>query len=203
MRWISSTMNRGDWGQIKPDQLPAWATIVPVISASCQSHCINLSGDQHASLLNLTFGNIHNDICWTPKQCAQILIVLILYHQEGVQNTDKMWHSAFGTVLSPLWNVERTGPSLTCNCDDEFLRQCYPLWAAWVGDYPEESIITKVLYGICPMCEIAKGVVMGHRTFGTLDNARNQHIDSHLLDEINIRILHTLGVHSIRNQFRQ
>jgi hypothetical protein len=53
------------------------------------------------------------------------------------------------------------------------------------------------------MCEIPKGAPMGHSSFRPLDNSRDQHIYSELLEDNNIDALHTLGVHPIRNQFWQ
>jgi len=53
------------------------------------------------------------------------------------------------------------------------------------------------------MCEIPKGAPMGHFTFQPLNNSRDQHIYSELLEDNNIDALHTLGVHPICNQFWQ
>jgi hypothetical protein len=53
------------------------------------------------------------------------------------------------------------------------------------------------------MCEIPKGAPMGHSTFRPLNNSRNQHIYSELLEDYHIDALHTLGVHPICNQFWQ
>jgi len=44
---------------------------------------------------------------------------------------------------------------------------------------------------------------MGHSTFRPFDNPQDQHVYLELLDETNIDVLHTLGVHPIRNQFWQ
>jgi hypothetical protein len=196
-------MNTGDWWWDTQDQLPAGATIVPVICASDKTHLTNFSGDQHAWPLYLTIGNIQKDIRRTPKKRAWILVGLIPCPPKGAKNTDEAWHSAVGTVLSPLRNLDITGPGLKWNCADGFQRQCYPLLAAWVGDYPEQVLIAQVSYGSCPMCEIPKGAPMGHSTCRALDNSRDQHVYSELLDEPNIDVLHTLHVHPIRNQFWQ
>jgi len=75
--------------------------------------------------------------------------------------------------------------------------------AAWVGDYLEQVMVAQVTYGSCPVCEIPKGAPMGHSTFRPLDNSRDQHIYSELLEDNNIDALHTLGVHPIHNQFWQ
>jgi len=55
---IYSEMNRGDWWWDTHDQLPAGATIVPVICASDKTHLTNFSDDQHAWPLYLTIVNI-------------------------------------------------------------------------------------------------------------------------------------------------
>jgi len=54
-------------------------------------------------------GNIRKDIHRTPKERAWILLGLIPRPPKGAKNTDMVWHSAVGTVLSPLWNPGITG----------------------------------------------------------------------------------------------
>jgi len=108
-----------------------------------------------------------------------------------------------GTVLSPLRNLDITGLGLKWDCPDGFQRQCYPLLAAWVRDYPKQVIVAQVSYRPCPMCEIRKGSPMGHSTFQPLDTPQHRHYYLELLDKTNIDVLHTLGVHPIRKQFWQ
>jgi len=122
---------------------------------------------------------------------------------KGAKNLDKAWHNAVGTVLSQLRHCDITGPGFKWDCADGFQRQCYPLLAAWVGDYPEQVMVAQVSYGLCLMCEIPKGAPMGHSTFRPLDNSRDQHIHSELLQDNIIDALHTLGVRPIRNLFWQ
>jgi len=64
-------------------------------------------------------------------------------------------------------------------------------------------MIAQVSYGSCPMCEIPKGAPMGYLSFRPLDNSRDQHITSELLEDNRLDALHTLGVHPIRNLFWQ
>jgi len=44
---------------------------------------------------------------------------------------------------------------------------------------------------------------MGYSTCRALDNSRDQHVDSEILDETNIDVLHTLRVHPIHIQLWQ
>jgi len=53
------------------------------------------------------------------------------------------------------------------------------------------------------MCEIPKGVPLGHSTCPALDDSRDPHVYSPVLDKTNIDVLHTLHVHPICNQFWQ
>jgi hypothetical protein len=53
------------------------------------------------------------------------------------------------------------------------------------------------------MCEIPNARPMGHSTFRPLGTPQDQHVYLELLDETNIDVLHTLGVHVIYNQFWQ
>ena len=72
--------------------------------------------------------------------------------------------------------------------------------AAWVGENPDWVTSGWVLYGSCPMCEIANCAPMGHSIIESLETSSDQHVYSELLDEANIDLLHTLGVDWIRNQ---
>jgi hypothetical protein len=108
--------------------------------------------------------NIRKDIQRPPTKRASILVGLIRCPPKGAKNTDEAWHSTIGTVLSPLRNLDITGPGVKWNFADGFQRQCYPLLAAWVGDYPDQVMIAQVSYGSCLMCESPKGPPMGHST---------------------------------------
>jgi len=119
-RRIYSEMNTGDWWWDTQDQLPAGATIVPVICASDKTHLTNFSDNEHAWPLYLTIGNIQKDIHRTPKKRAWILVGLILYPPKGPKNIDKAWHSTVGTVLSQLRHLDITGPGLKWDCADGF-----------------------------------------------------------------------------------
>jgi hypothetical protein len=103
--------------------------------------------------------------------------------------------------MSALRILVTTGPGLKWDCAGGFQRQCDPVSAAWVRDYPEQVMVAQLSYASCPMCEIPEVAPMGLSTFGPLDNPQDQHVYLELLDKTNIDFLHTLGVHPICNQF--
>jgi hypothetical protein len=110
----------GTWWSDTEVQLHAEAMIVPVICASHKTHLTNVSDDQRAWLLYPMIGNIRKNICCTPKLLAWILVGLNPSPPKGAKNTDKVGHSAAGTVLTPLRNLDITGPGLKWYCGDGY-----------------------------------------------------------------------------------
>jgi len=176
---------------------------VPVICASDKTHLPDFSGDHLAWPLYHVIRNNPKYIRRTHTKQAWIVVGLIPCTLKGAKNTDKVWHFVVGTVLSALRNPDITGTDLKWDCADGFQRRCYPLLAAWVGDYQEQVMVAQVLYSSCPLCEIPKGVPIGHSTFQPHHNPRDQNVYFELLDETNINVLHTLGVHPICNRLLQ
>jgi len=193
----------GDWWWDTQNQPLAGSTIVAVICASDNTHLTNFPGNQQAWLLDLTIINIRKDIHLTTTLCSWIILGLIPGLPKGAKYFAEASHDAVGTVLSQLRHRDITGPGLKWDCDDGIQRQCYPLLAAWVGDYPDQVMVAQVSYGPCPMCEIPKGVPMGLSTFRPLEYERDQHIYSQLLEDNDIDALHTLCVPPICTQFWQ
>jgi hypothetical protein len=147
-------MNTGHWWWDMQDQLSAGATIVAVICAYDKTHWTISSGNLHASLWNLTMGTVRKDLRHTLIKRGWILFGLIPSSPDSAKYTDNASHSAVGTVLAPLRNLDITGPSLRSNFADGFQGQCCHLLAACVGDYPEQIMIAQVSYGSCPMSAI-------------------------------------------------
>jgi len=107
------------------------------------------------------------------------------------------------TVLFPLQNLVITGPRVKWTCPEAFRQQFNPLLAALVRNHPVQLMVAQVSYGLCRMCQNAKGVPMARSTFRPLDNSRDQHIREELLDGTDIHILHTLRIHPLQKNFCQ
>jgi len=176
--WIHCEMNSGNWWWDMQDQLHAGTTIVAVICASDKTQLTNYSGNQHIQLLYPTIGNIRINIWLTPKQRPLILVARSPSPPNADLNTEKARHFTVGTVRSPLQNLDITGPGLKWNCTHGIQRHCFPLLAAWVGNYPEHLMIAPVSYDSFPVCGIPKCAPMGHSTCQALDNSRDQHVYS-------------------------
>jgi hypothetical protein len=106
-------------------------------------------------------------------------------------------------VLSQHRHLDIDGLGLKWDCAGGLQRQCYPLLAAWVRDYPEQVLVAQVPYGLYPLCEMPNGAPVRNSSLRPLKNSRDQYLYSELLEDIIIHALHTLGVHPIHNQFWQ
>ena len=159
---IYTEMNSGDWWWETQEHLPNGASIIPIILASDKTHLTNFSGDKSAWPLYMSIGNIHKDVRRTASRRAWILVGFIPVPPKGAPDSSAAWHHAVHTIIGALKEVKIDGPGYQWDCADGFLRRCYPILAAWIGDYPEISTLTQIIGGACPVCEIPKGIAMGH-----------------------------------------
>jgi hypothetical protein len=173
---INSEMNTGDGWWDTQQQHSAGATIVPVICASDKTHLTNVSGNQQVWPLYLTIGNIRNDVRWTLIMHSWIIVGRIPCPLKGANNIDEALCNTVGTVLSQLRHLDITGSGLKRDWADGLQQQCYPLLAAWVGDYLEQVMVAQVSCSSYQMCEIPKAALIGHSTFLPLDHSTDLHI---------------------------
>ena len=54
------------------------------------------------------------------------------------------------TILKPLEKAGRDGIELVSG--DGAVKRCYPILAAYVGDYPKQVLVSIVKLGNCPIC---------------------------------------------------
>ncbi|KAF8265155.1 hypothetical protein EI94DRAFT_1860780, partial [Lactarius quietus] len=55
-----------------------------------------------------------------------------------------------GLVLNPVQSYGETG--LAMMCGDGTWRRCHPIFASFVGDYPEQTLVSCTYNGRCPKC---------------------------------------------------
>lgn len=56
-------------------------------------------------------------------------------------------------MLSPLYKAGRTGIKMQSGSDRKW-RHCHPIFATFVGDYPEQTLVACVKRGECYLCQI-------------------------------------------------
>lgn len=108
----------------------------------------------------LTIGNIPKDIRRKPSRYAHILIGYIpttkltgidskIARRRGQAN---LFHTCMHKVLDPISHYGETGVPMMSG--DGIWRRCHPIFANFIGDYPEQALVTCTYNGRCPKCQV-------------------------------------------------
>jgi hypothetical protein len=135
------------------------ATIIPLIISTDKTQ-LTLFRNKSAYPIYLTIGNIPKEIRRKPSLHAQTLLgYLPATRLEHIQNKSSrrrslanLFHACMAKILRPLESAGVTGIELATG--DGVVRRCHPLLAVFVGDYPEQCLVSCTKH--CPICPIAK-----------------------------------------------
>ena len=108
----------------------------------------------------MTIGNIPKDIQRKPSRRTHILVGYLpttqLLHVSSVASRRRMlanlFHHCFSRILDPLKHAGKTGVEMTSG--DGVTHRTLPLFACFVGDYPEQVLVSGCKTGECPKCDI-------------------------------------------------
>ncbi|KAF8816261.1 hypothetical protein BYT27DRAFT_7221500 [Phlegmacium glaucopus] len=132
-------------------------TIVPIIISSDKTQLTQFRG-KLAYPVYLTIGNIPKHIRRKPSRQAQVLLAYLptskLDHIKNKASRRRcmsnLFHHCMQVIVKPLENTGRNGILLVSG--DGAVRRCFPILAAYVGDYPEQVLVSLVKTGNCPIC---------------------------------------------------
>jgi Plavaka transposase len=159
---------------VEQEQLEYGATVAPVIISSDKTSLSQFAGDKSAWPVYLTLGNIAKSTRRLPSSHANILIgYLSASKLEVFQDKTRgaagwrLLHYCMQKLLMPLVEAGKDGVNMTC-ADG---RQCkiYPILAAYVADYEEQSLVTWTMKGCCPKC-LAKPDKLGQHVWSVLQD---------------------------------
>jgi hypothetical protein len=142
----------------------------------------------------LTIGNIPKDIRRKPSRHAQILIGYIPTTSfRGITNKAarrraqaNLFHACMEKVLAPIAPYSETG--IAMKTADGIWRRCHPIFAIFVGDYPEQALVTCTYNGRCPKCEVSHDQLGEYQEFPT--RVHSTTIDIYRLADDNIHLFH-------------
>jgi len=145
--------------QVELEKEHPGATIIPLIISTDKTQ-LTLFRNKSAYPVYLTIGNIPKEIRRKPSLHAQTLLgYLPATRLEHIQNQSSrrralanLFHACMRKILLPLESAGITGIELATG--DGVVRRCHPLLAVFVGDYPEQCLVTCTKH--CPRCPIPK-----------------------------------------------
>ncbi|KAI0634264.1 hypothetical protein C8Q77DRAFT_1072903 [Trametes polyzona] len=159
------------WGTQKQlDEHLLGATIVPVIISSDKTQLTSF-GSKTAYPVYLTIGNLPKDVRRKPSRRGQILLAYLpatnLEHIASYaarrRTLSNLYHACMRLVLAPLKDAGLSGIELTSG--DGITRRGHPIFAMYIGDYPEQLLVTCCKNGTCPKCSIARDQVGSNAVF--------------------------------------
>ena len=132
-------------------------TIIPLIISSDKTQLTLFCG-KSAYLIYLGIGNIPKDIRQKPSHNALMVVGYIPTTKlEGIANDTgrhhslaNMFHSCMEYLLAPIQQYGVQG--LVMMSGDGIWWRCHPIFASFVGDYPEQGLVTCTYNGHCPKC---------------------------------------------------
>ena len=135
------------------------ATLIPVIVATDRTQ-VTRFGSKTVYPFYVTIGNIPKDIRCKPSQRAQILLAYLpdtkLKHHTNKASRRRaltnLFHFCLRRILSPLERVAVEGMVVTSG--DGIQRRGHPVFALFVGDYPEQTLVVGSKFGECPKCQV-------------------------------------------------
>ncbi|KAI0055018.1 hypothetical protein BV25DRAFT_1816215 [Artomyces pyxidatus] len=171
-------MYTGDWWwqvQAVLENDKPGATIIPLIFSTDKTQ-LTVFRNRSAYPVYLTLGNISKDIRRKPSKQAQLLIGYLptakLEHITTLETRRRalanLFHACMGRIMEPIKQAGVEGVNVTGG--DGVVRRGHPIFAVFVGDYPEQALVACVKYGVCPKC------VVEHEDLGDSEGAPSRNL---------------------------
>ena len=142
----------------------------------------------------LTISNILKDIRRKPSRHAQLLIGYIPTTKlEGMPTKAgrhralaNLFHSCMRNILGSISSIGETGIAMMSG--DGVWRRCHPIFAIFVGNYPEQVLVTCTFNGQCPKCLVPPDELGKYKSFPL--RTQRAVIGSYLLADQDMRRFH-------------
>ncbi|KAJ7812442.1 hypothetical protein B0H14DRAFT_3752478 [Mycena olivaceomarginata] len=157
-------MHTGKWWWSTQDAVEKdhpGATIIPIIISSDKTQ-LTVFGNKTAYPVYMSIGNIPKEIRRKPSRRGYVLLgYLPTSRMKHVTNSAarrrilaNVFHACMSYILAPLKTAGISGIPMTSG--DGVTRRGHPIYATFVGDYPEQCLVTAVKTGECPTCEVPR-----------------------------------------------
>ncbi|EKM48763.1 uncharacterized protein PHACADRAFT_202426 [Phanerochaete carnosa HHB-10118-sp] len=153
-------MHTGKWwwaAQKAMEKETPGATIIPIVIFSNKTQ-VTLFRNKAAYSVYLTIGNLPKDIRSKPSQGRQVILAYLpttkLEHIKSKaarrQTQANLFHACLRMILASLESVGLEGCAMMSG--DGVSQRVHPIFAAYVGDYSEQVLVTCVKSGDCVIC---------------------------------------------------
>ncbi|KAJ6607088.1 hypothetical protein B0H10DRAFT_2228204 [Mycena sp. CBHHK59/15] len=138
------------------------ATIIPILLSSDKTQ-LTMFGNRSAYPVYMTIGNIPKEIRRKTSRRAYVLLAYLPTSRLNHITNDasrrrtlaNLFHACLSYITAPLHDAGISG--LPMASGDGQIRRCHPIVACYIGDYPEQVLVTCVKTGECPTCDVVHG----------------------------------------------
>ena len=99
-----------------------------------------------------------------------------------------LFHACMRAILAPIESCGATGVAMM-SADGTWCR-CHPIFAIFIGDYPEQTLVTCTYSGRCPKCTVPADELGEYKSYAPHD--LNQSLDTYQLADEDIRRFNAL-----------
>ncbi|KAH9007554.1 hypothetical protein EDB85DRAFT_1884333, partial [Lactarius pseudohatsudake] len=150
------------------------ATVIPIIISLDKTQLTQFRS-KSAYPVYMSIGNIPKDIHCKPTCHVQMLMGYIpTTRLEQIQNKSawchalaNLFHACMHNLLSPIETYGKTGIAMATG--DGTWYHCHPIFAVFIGNYPEQSLVACTYSGRCPKCTVLKDELRSDETFPLCD----------------------------------
>ncbi|KZT50024.1 hypothetical protein CALCODRAFT_417573, partial [Calocera cornea HHB12733] len=147
----------GNWWWRTQAKLPPGATIVPLIVSTDKTLLTQQTGDRYGYPIYLSIGNLPLHVRKAPSQRGMLLLGYLptnklsnvdLSEENAKVARHRLVHHCLAHIFKGIISPATEGVKL--HSGDGSIRNCYPILAAWMADYPEQCLLTCTRYLRCP-----------------------------------------------------
>ncbi|RPD60944.1 hypothetical protein L226DRAFT_545471 [Lentinus tigrinus ALCF2SS1-7] len=144
-------MHTGRWWwdtQKALKKLKPGATVIPVIISSDKTQ-LTVFGSRTAYPVYLTIGNLPKDVRRKPSRRGQILLAYLPSSRLEQHHQQSRSPSSPRECIPQVWYLRHQDHER-----QRFVHCGHPIFAVYIGDYPEQLLVTCCKSGTCPKCDI-------------------------------------------------
>ncbi|KAJ3818484.1 hypothetical protein F5880DRAFT_1458363, partial [Lentinula raphanica] len=161
-------MHTGKWWWSTQEKLDKFAgrgrTVVPILLSTDKTQ-VTVFRNKSVYPVYMSIGNIPKEIRRKPSSRAYVLLGYLpttnLSHIKSTpsrrRSVANLFHTCMRHIIKPLETAGASGVIMASG--DGVKRLCHPIFAAHIGDYPEQILATCSLTGDCPCCTIPRQMI--------------------------------------------
>ncbi|QRW09681.1 hypothetical protein RhiLY_08680 [Ceratobasidium sp. AG-Ba] len=171
------------------------ATVAPVILSCDQTQLSRMSGNRTAWPVYMTIGNISRSVRRRPSEHAVMLLGYIPVTELTGNEGRQFFHDCMRKMVASMIKAGKDGQEMLCA--DGGVRKVFPILAAFIADFAEQSLVASSIWSRCPICVVPAA----ERGDGSADYRTRTKVDWldawDSLEQGNSSTLNDLGLHPI------